>query len=130
MPNAEKIVHAVEASNLVDAEVVDQLRRKLERAPTMGLREAIKWLAAKRHITTAQGGRLLASIESAADQDDDEFDLSPNGRNDDARLTRGAPAAKDDEDLAMTPVDEPSTPPVAGKKPPSRTAAASSSARW
>src|SRR5207249_4849121 len=98
----EKIVQAVEQSNLIDAEVVEQLRRKLDRTPSMGLRAAIKWLAEKRHITTAQGGRLLASIEAAGD---DDFDLAPVERNDDARNTRHA-EADDEPDLAMSPIDQ------------------------
>ena len=106
MPNAEKIIAAIERSNLVTADVVDQLRRKLERTPTMGLRAAVKWLVEKRQVTTAQGGRLLANIGDA-DEDDDDFDVAPSDRDDDARQTRGVPAAAedDDDDLEMIPID-------------------------
>jgi outer membrane protein assembly factor BamB/TolA-binding protein len=132
MPNAEKIIAAIEQSNLVSADVVDQLRRKLERTPTMGLRAAVKWLVEKRQVTTAQGGRLLASIGDAKEEDDD-FDLMPSERDDDARQTRGVPlAAEDDDDLEMFPLDGDDAAGGPGNKAAGRgrSAATGSSARW
>jgi len=129
MPNAEKIIAAVERSNLVTADVVDQLRDKLDRTPVMGLRAAVKWLVEKRHITAAQGGRLLANIEDVGDGDDD-FDLMPRERGDDIRQTRAGPAVGDD-DFEIFPPDGADATSGAGNKAPGRSpsAASSSSAR-
>jgi len=131
MPNAEKIVAVIEQSNLVSADVIDQLRRKLERTPAMGLRAAVKWLVEKRQLTTAQGGRLLASIGDADEEDD--FDLVPSDREEDARQTREVPvAAEDDDDLEMFPLDaeDDASGPANKPAPRSKTPATASSARW
>ncbi|HUY36521.1 MAG TPA: PQQ-binding-like beta-propeller repeat protein [Pirellulales bacterium] len=155
MPNTEKIIAVIEQSDLVTADVVDQLRSKLDRAPAMSLRAAVKWLVEKRHISTAQGGRLLAKVEEADDKEDD-LDLMPKGEaddirhtrgaiaatsgwqpsdldeGDDIRQTRGAPAAAEDDDLEMLPLDGTGAPSDPGKQVPARSPSAGSggTARW
>jgi outer membrane protein assembly factor BamB/TolA-binding protein len=107
MPNADKILSAVERSNLVTDDVIEQLRKKLARTPAMGLREAVKWLVEKRHITTAQGGRLVASAEKAEDEADAESELNFAASQGDVPVgqTRGAAAAGDDDELDVFPLD-------------------------
>ncbi|HEV3023085.1 MAG TPA: hypothetical protein VGX76_11485, partial [Pirellulales bacterium] len=128
MPNAEKIIAAVEQSNLVTDDVVALLRKKIARTPAMGLREAVKWLVEKRHITTAQGGRLVAGAEKAEDDaEDEELNFAASNREIATSQTRGAPGADDDE-MALFPSDGAN----GGEKPAAAkpAAAAGASARW
>jgi outer membrane protein assembly factor BamB/TolA-binding protein len=138
MPDISQILSAVEQSNLVSDDVIDELRQRLEKSrQTPDLKAAVKWLVQKEHITSDQGRRLLSRASTApagaaakpapADEDDDLKLFDEPASPPSPAPPRKAPRQADD-DLQLSPLDDgtgaaqpASAPSSAGKR---------SDARW
>src|SRR5579884_1389488 len=103
MPDLSNIIATIEASNLVSDDVVDELRRRLEKSKQpVDLKSAVKWLVQKEHITSEQGRRLIAKAGGSTTQP-----ARPAPPDDDLKLV-------DDEPVAAPP------PAKSSKAPPAR----------
>jgi TolA-binding protein len=102
MPDLSTILSAVEESNLVSDDVIEELRQRLEKSrQPPDLKAAVKWLVQKEHITSDQGRRLLARAPSAG-----------------AAPKAAEPAQADDDDLKL--FEEPPAAPAPSKAPSQR----------